>query len=161
MATLTVAAPGASLLQEYAPIIADELNVKAVLLVEELSSVATPVAKPIPAKLGPKLGSRMKEFMAAFKHSGATVITTDSGMKATVVLNDGTPVTLDEGEFEFSWKVGDGTSASDNWAALGANSGVVLLDTVLTEELVLEGLARGCDAVPRGRSPPVLREGRA
>ena len=145
LATLTVAAPGASLLQEYAPIIADELNVKAVLLVEELSSVATPVAKPIPAKLGPKLGSRMKEFMAAFKHSGATVITTDSGMKATVVLNDGTPVTLDEGEFEFSWKVGDDSSASDNWAALGANSGVVLLDTVLTDELVLEGLAR--DAV--------------
>ncbi len=146
LASLTVAAPGADLLRDYAPIIADELNVKDVLLVDDLSSVATPVAKPIPAKLGPKLGSRMKDFMAAFKQHGAAITSDDAGMHATVTLADGTAVTLDEGEFEFSWKVGsDPSGGADNWAALGANSGVVLLDTVLTDELVAEGLAR--DAV--------------
>ncbi len=145
LASLTVAAPGAETLHEHRAIIADELNVKEVLLVDDLTSVATPVAKPIPAKLGPKLGSRMKDFMSAFKQSGAVVTTDDSGMHATVTLGDGTAVTLDEGEFEFSWRVGDTGTAADSWAALGANSGVVLLDTVLTEELVAEGLAR--DAV--------------
>ncbi len=145
LASLTVAAPGAESLREYGAIIADELNVKDVVLLNDLASVATPVAKPIPAKLGPKLGSRMKDFMSAFKQNGAAVSSDDSGMHATVTLADGTAVTLDEGEFDFSWKVGTDPTSSDNWAALGANSGVVLLDTVLTEELVAEGLAR--DAV--------------
>jgi isoleucyl-tRNA synthetase len=146
LASLTVAAPGAAQLQEYAAIIADELNVKNVVLLDDLGAVATPVAKPIPSKLGPKLGARMKDFMAAFKQHGATVSSGPSGMQATVTLADGTPVTLDEHEFEFSWKVAaQDAEATDNWAALGANSGVVLLDTVLTDELVAEGLAR--DAV--------------
>jgi isoleucyl-tRNA synthetase len=140
LSSLTVASPSATSLADFSDIIADELNVKSVVLQPALHEVATAVAKPIPAKLGPKLGNRMKDFMAAFKTSGATVHTDDTGMHATVVLADGTPVVLDEGEFEFSWKVGAGDQ--NNWSALDANSGVVLIDTALTDELVAEGLAR-------------------
>jgi isoleucyl-tRNA synthetase len=143
LAALTVAHPSAAALTEFAGIIADELNVKSVVLQPSLAEVATPVAKPIPAKLGPKLGGRMKDFMAAFKQHGAVVTTDESGMHATVTLSDGTPVTLDEGEFDFSWTVSG--AAENAWSALSANSGVVLLDTVLTDELMSEGLAR--DAV--------------
>jgi isoleucyl-tRNA synthetase len=140
LSSLTVAAPGARALEEFSAIIADELNVKSVVLQPALHEVAVAVAKPIPAKLGPKLGNRMKDFMAAFKQTGAVVSTDATGMHATVTLADGTPVTLDEGEFDFSWKVGSGEE--NNWSALGANAGVVLIDTVLTDELIAEGLAR-------------------
>jgi isoleucyl-tRNA synthetase len=140
LSSLTVASPDAELLRNFTDIIADELNVREVILQPALHEVATAAAKPIPAKLGPKLGNRMKDFMAAFKQNGAVVSTDSNGMHATVTLADGTAVTLDEGEFDFSWKVG--TGAENNWSALGENTGVVLIDTVLTEELVAEGLAR-------------------
>jgi isoleucyl-tRNA synthetase len=140
LSSLTVASPDAHVLTDFMDIIADELNVREVILQPALHEVATAVAKPIPAKLGPKLGSRMKDFMSAFKQNGAVVSTDDAGMHATVTMGDGTTVTLDEGEFDFSWKVG--TGAENNWSALGANTGVVLIDTLLTEELLAEGLAR-------------------
>jgi isoleucyl-tRNA synthetase len=140
LSSLTVAAPGAESLRDFVAIIADELNVKQVILQPALHEVATAVAKPIPAKLGPKLGGRMKDFMSAFKQTGAVVTTDQNGMHATVTLADGTEVTLDEGEFDFSWKVG--ANDQNNWAALGANAGVVLIDTVLTDELAAEGIAR-------------------
>jgi isoleucyl-tRNA synthetase len=140
LSSLTVASPDAEGLRDFTDIIADELNVKSVVLQPALHEVATAVAKPIPAKLGPKLGSRMKDFMSAFKQTGAVVSTDANGMHATVTMADGTTVTLDEGEFDFSWKVG--TADHNNWAALGANTGVVMIDTVLTAELEAEGLAR-------------------
>ena len=57
----------------------------------------------------------------------------------------------EEHEFDFSWTVvsarATGDSAADNtannsWAPLDGNTGVVLLDIVLTPELSSEGLAR-------------------
>jgi isoleucyl-tRNA synthetase len=155
LASLTVASESAGLLEGFQDIIADEMNVRVVILEPNLSAVATPQAKPIPAKLGPKLGNRMKDFMSAFKSAGAVVARGSEGLTATVTLADGTPVILDEHEFDFSWTVvaaaGTGGSASGNasgnaaenaWAPLDGNTGVVLLDIVLTPELSSEGLAR-------------------
>jgi isoleucyl-tRNA synthetase len=141
--SLKVAAPDAASLRPFTEIIADELNVKHVHLETDLASVATPVAKPIPAKLGPKLGNRMKDFMSAFKQHGAVVAQTDTGLTASVALADGVVITLDDTEFDFSWTVAE--AQGDAWAALGANTGVVVLDVELTPALVAEGMAR--DAV--------------
>jgi isoleucyl-tRNA synthetase len=146
LAGLTVAAEGASTLEPYRSIIADELNVKEVSLENDISQVAAPLAKPIPAKLGPKLGNRMKDFMAAFKKDGAAVTAAaDGSLQATVVLGDGTPIVLDAHEFEFTWQVVERADREQGWGALPGTSGVVLLDTTLSPDLVAEGLAR--DAV--------------
>jgi isoleucyl-tRNA synthetase len=146
LASLTVASESAGMLENFKDIIADEMNVRVVVLEPNLSAVATPHAKPIPAKLGPKLGNRMKDFMSAFKSAGAVVTQGPEGLTATVTLADGTPVVLDEHEFDFSWTVvstavGD-VAGEHAWAPLDGNTGVVLLDIVLTPELSSEGLAR-------------------
>jgi hypothetical protein len=84
------------------------------------------------------------------------VVSTDAtGMHATVTLADGTPVTLDEGEFDFSWTISVASAGNfidalaferslpgDYWANLPDGSGLVLIDIRLTDELIAEGLAR-------------------
>jgi isoleucyl-tRNA synthetase len=143
LSSLTVAAGTATSLNAFASIIADELNVKSVTFLDDISEVAAPLAKPIPAKLGAKLGSRMKDFMAAYKQHGAVVTARDDGaLQATVSLADGSDVVLEADEFEFAWKVVESADREQGWGALPGTSGVVLLDITLLPELVSEGMAR-------------------
>jgi isoleucyl-tRNA synthetase len=130
LSSLTVAAPGAGRLLAYADLIADEVNVQQVKLIETVGDLAETVLNVIPAALGPRLGPRTQHVIAA----------TRKGDWAE--LPDGTVeaggVKLEQGEFELRLRPSDpGSSRS-----LPGEVGIVSLDLETTPELEAEGLAR-------------------
>ena len=129
LATLTVAGPGSSDLQSFTDLIADEVNVKQVVLTDDVGSVATSVLQVVPAALGPRLGGQTQQVIKAVKAG-------DWHRQGDVVVAGG--FTLEEGEYSLKLVASEGGASS----ALGDGKGVVVLDCALTPELEAEGVAR-------------------
>jgi isoleucyl-tRNA synthetase len=134
LASLTVAGRGADALDDYRDLIADELNVKSVLLASEIGDRATFVLKPQGKVLGPKLGGGVQQVLAAAKNGAWR----DLGNGSVEVTSPSGPVILEPGEFELAVQAPDGRAT----AALPGNAAVVELDVEITAELHAEGLAR-------------------
>jgi isoleucyl-tRNA synthetase len=129
LATLTVAVPGADRLAAFTGLIADEVNVKHVVLTDDVAAVASHDLQVVPAVLGPRLGRDTQSVIRAVK-SG------DWRWDGDRVVAGG--FELEPGEFEVRLVVaGDGASTS-----LAGGAGVVVLDTHLTPELEAEGTTR-------------------
>ena len=133
---LTVVLEGSKDLSEFASIIADELNVKKVELVE-LSLDSTKdfgVVKQLTVNsrvAGPRLGKDVQQVIGAAKSGNWTEVD-------GVVTVGG--VELIEGEYDLSL-VADVTDTSDQIAIL-PGGGFVILDGNVTPELEVEGAAR-------------------
>ena len=137
LSKLTVVTPDASKLESFATIIAEELNVKEVELVELAveSTQAFGVEKQLTVNsraLGPRLGKQVQEIIQAAK-AGNWELTGSS-----VSVNG---VELIEGEYEISLVAKDESSAEKLIGILPAG-GFVILTRVVTDELAAEGLAR-------------------
>jgi isoleucyl-tRNA synthetase len=130
LAWLRVAAPGASRLAPLAELIADELNVKKLELVEDVGDLAHSVLNVIPAAVGPRLGKLTPKIMAAARR-GDWSLDADGG-----VIVAGTKLT--EGEFDLRLRPIDPTSSR----TLNGDAGIVTLELETTPELEAEGLAR-------------------
>jgi isoleucyl-tRNA synthetase len=105
------------------------VNVKQVVLTDDVAAVASSELQVVPAALGPRLGGRTQEVIKAVK-AGAWRRDGD-----TVIAGD---VVLQPGEFHLKLVVaGDAASAS-----LPDGDGVVVLDTTVTPELEAEGTTR-------------------
>lgn len=129
LASLTVAVPGADRLDAFTSLIADEVNVKALQLTDDVASVASHELQVVPATLGPRLGGRTQQVIKAVK-------TGDWHREGDVVVAGG--IELQPGEYQLKLVVaGDGASTS-----LSGGAGVVVLDTEVTPELEAEGTAR-------------------
>jgi isoleucyl-tRNA synthetase len=129
LASLTVAVADAELLRPLADIVADEVNVKSVIVTDDVASVASRDLQVVPAALGPRLGGRTQEVIRAVKAGNWTVDGDD-------VVAGG--IALMPGEYQLRLVTG-GDSAS---TSLGTRDGVVVLDTAVTPELAAEGVAR-------------------
>ena len=134
LAALTVVTPDAAALAPFADILRDELNVKAVELVEFDDSLAA--AYGITRRLavnaraaGPRIGKQVQQVIAAAKAG-------DWSLDGDGVVVGGVP--LVEGEFSLELELADPAAA----VVFLPGSGFVLLDTVVTPELEAEGLAR-------------------
>ncbi len=129
LSTLTVAVPGASSLGDFRDLIADEVNVKEVVLTDDVKAHCEQVLTVVPRVLGPRVGGSVQQVIKAVKAGDWTLV-------------DGQPtaagVTLQEGEYELKLVAADASHS----AALPGESGVVVLDTTVTPELEAEGLAR-------------------
>ena len=125
LANITIAGADVS---KYADIIRDELNVKQINFVADITSVADSFVYLITPKIGARLGSALREIVPAVKQGNYKI----DGDK--LVVGD---YTLNSDEFENRLTVRDGITG----AALPDNTAVVVLDTELTPELVVEGLA--------------------
>jgi len=127
--SLTVASPDLSGAAAFADIIRDEVNVRDIHFSNDVGSVATRELQVLPKALGPRLGAQVQSVIAAVK-------------KGEWTIDNGVPVvggiTLQEGEFTLKLVAAPGSAS----AALGASSGVVVLDVEVTPELEAEGAAR-------------------
>ena len=130
LSSLTVAAPGAGRLLDYADLIADEVNVQQVKLVETVGDLAETVLNVIPAALGPRLGERTQHVIAAARRGDWSRLS-----DGTVVAGG---VELEPGEFELRLRPSDPRSSR----TLAGEVGIVSLDLETTPELEAEGLAR-------------------
>ncbi len=130
LARLTVAGAEAEALSPFVELLADELNVKEVVLTDDLDAHASFVLRPDGRALGPRLGG---DVQAVFRAAKAGEWTADP---------DGTiscaGASLEPAEYTLALVAPEGTAA----AALRTDDAVVVLDTDVTAELAVEGLAR-------------------
>ena len=129
LASLTVAHPEAGRLEPFAALIADEVNVKSVLLEEASDELASTDLQLIPAALGPRLGARTQEVIRAVKAGNWRI---DNGI---VVAGD---VELVEGEYDLKIVA---TNEAES-ATFARGDGIVTLDIQVTPALEAEGVAR-------------------
>jgi isoleucyl-tRNA synthetase len=127
--SVTVAAADADRLADFVDVIADEVNVRQVVLTTDVASVATERLQLVPALLGPRLGKDVQQVIKAHKAGDWTV-------EGDVVTVGG--VVLEAGEYTLDL-VASGDQAS---AGLGAHAGVIALDIEVNDELEVEGRAR-------------------
>jgi isoleucyl-tRNA synthetase len=131
LANLTIAARDAETLNPYRGIIADEVNVKEVVLTSDLNEVGAFELTVVPSVLGPRVGKQVQQVINAVKQGEWTQDETTG-----VVTAGG--VELAEGEYVLRLVAADPSRAT----TLPSNTGVVVLDTDLTSELEAEGVAR-------------------
>jgi isoleucyl-tRNA synthetase len=137
LSKLTVVTTEASKLNEFASIIAEELNIKEVELVELAveSTQAFGVEKQLTVNsraLGPRLGKQVQEIIQAAKAGNW-----ESNSQGVSVNG----VALEEGEYEISLIAKD-ESSEEKLIGILPGGGFVILNRVVTEELAAEGLAR-------------------
>ncbi|MEY2552661.1 MAG: isoleucyl-tRNA synthetase [Ilumatobacteraceae bacterium] len=131
LSRLTIAASDTASLEPFREIIADEINVKEVVLSTDLDSVGEFQLTVVPSVLGPRLGKDVQKVIAAVKQGQW------NRDESTGVVSAG-GFELADGEYSLRLVAADPERA----ATLTANSGVVVLDIDLTTELEAEGVAR-------------------
>jgi isoleucyl-tRNA synthetase len=129
LASLTVATPDANALAPFTGLVADEVNVKDVRLVEDVASVAESVLQVVPAVAGPRLGPDVQTVIRAVRAGDWHRV--DDGVVAGGIA-------LEEGEYTLRLVAADEAAS----ASLPRGDGVVVLDLAVTNELAAEGLAR-------------------
>ncbi|GIE82614.1 isoleucine--tRNA ligase [Actinoplanes philippinensis] len=129
LASLTVATADGSRLAGLGDLVKDEVNVKDVVFTDDVAAYCQQVLTVVPRALGPRVGKQVQQVIKAVKAGEWQLV-------------DGAPVaagvTLADGEYELKLVASD----VENSAPLPAGGGVVVLDTVVTDELATEGLAR-------------------
>ncbi|HXW78045.1 MAG TPA: isoleucine--tRNA ligase [Acidimicrobiales bacterium] len=127
--SVTVAGAGAPALEPYADLIADELNVKQVLLVDDVSEVADLVLRVDPSVIGPRFGAATQQVISAVRRGEWARTAHGVQVAGRVLAAD---------EYFMSLMPKD----PDAGRALPGNELVVSLALGVTPELAREGLAR-------------------
>jgi isoleucyl-tRNA synthetase len=129
LARLTVATSDAAALEPFTALLTDEVNVKDVVLTDDVATYCQQVLTVVPRTLGPRVGKQVQQVIKAVKAGDWELV-------------DGAPVAagvaLQEGEYELRLVASDAESS----APLPGGAGVVVLDTHVTPELAAEGVAR-------------------
>jgi isoleucyl-tRNA synthetase len=124
-------------LTEVLPIVADELNVKAVVFAESEGSFGRWRAKPNYKVLGPKLGNRVKKVAAILADDdGALASALARGEKVTISPDDGPTISLTPDDVDMVQEVTEG------WGVASDGGLTVALDLEVTDDLRREGQAR-------------------
>ena len=117
------------------PVVKEELNVKEVQFNDDMTEYIEYQIKPNFQVLGKTLGPKMKELQQLLSKLTSGEIATISEKGLTVQL-DGEDFELNTENTLISIKQKEGYASTSN------NRTIVVLDTELTDELILEGLAR-------------------
>ena len=128
LSTLMVAGPRAHELRGYVDLIADEVNVKEVVLTDDVTGVADEVLTVVPSAIGPRLGEQTQKVIVAVKQCEWSRRDDGTVEAAGAVL----------GEDEYTLLLAARPDAS---RALPDRAGVVRLDLETTEALEREGRA--------------------
>jgi isoleucyl-tRNA synthetase len=127
---LTVAGPDAAALEPFRDLIAEEVNVKTVVLTDQLEGAGEPVLTVLPKVAGPRLGPDVQKVIKAVKAGDWS-----SEGDGTVVAAG---ITLQQEEFELRLRAQDEATTR----VLPGDRDVVVVGLEVTPELDAEGLAR-------------------
>ena len=124
-----------TIIGDLLPVIKEELNVKEIIFKEDMTEYLEYVAKPNFQVLGKVLGPKIKELQEILNKltSKEIIKITEKGLKIKL---DGKSFELTSDNTLISIKQKEGYASTSN------NKTIVVLETELTEELILEGLAR-------------------
>jgi isoleucyl-tRNA synthetase len=126
-----------SWLEEHAPLIREELNVKQVEFAPKADQYITYTVLPDLKRLGPRLGKRLPALKSALAKADAAALLNELETSKHVTFQlDGEQVALDAEDLQVRLQ------AKPGWAAAQGKSAVVVLSTELTDALISEGLAR-------------------
>ncbi len=128
LASLTVAAADTDELEPFRSIIADEVNVRDVVLTDDVAAAGTWVLSLVPAVLGPRVGADVQHLIKAVKAGSWT--RDDNG-----VTVDGRTLADDE----YSLRL---VPADEETTRALIGGGLVVLDLTPSPELEAEGTAR-------------------
>ncbi len=117
------------------PVIEEELNVKQVMFKEDMTEYLEYIVKPNFKVLGKELGPKIKALQELISKLTSNEISKITEIGLTVKL-EGEDFELNSENTLVSIKQKEGYASTSN------NRTIVVLDTELTEELLLEGLAR-------------------
>ena len=126
------------ILKDLVDLIKEELNVKEVVFENDLSKYMNYFVKPNFKDVGKVFGSNIKEFQTKLEN-----ITTDDILK----LENGASISMDIAGTSYDVNkdmVDIRISSKEGFNVGSENNNFVILNTTLTEELILEGLAREC-----------------
>ena len=129
LAALVIAHPEAESLAPFTDLIADEVNVKAVELSDDVASLGTFELAVNPRLLGPRLGARVQQVIRAVKAGDWA----QSGERVTAAGDRARTRRV---------RAADDRAEPGSASALPGNTGLVALDTEVTPELAAEGTAR-------------------
>ncbi len=130
LAQLTVAGPHAGELAELADLIADEVNVRSVILTDDPTPFANPQLSVVFKVAAPRLGAAIQAVANAAKRGDWEILVDGAARVGSEILRPG----------EFDMKVSP--LDASNTRPLADMAGVVVLDLELTAELEVEGRAR-------------------
>ena len=117
------------------PVITEELNVKEVMFKDDMTEYLEYIVKPNFKVLGKALGAKIKELQGLLQNA-----TTEQVNK---INNGGWMVSLGGDDFTITEEmVITEVKQKEGYASASNNRTCVVLETELTEELILEGLAR-------------------
>jgi isoleucyl-tRNA synthetase len=124
-------------LRDHLDLIRDELNVREVHFVPNADDYVTYNVTPNFRALGPRVGKRMPALKKALAEAdGATLLAQLESNGSVAIEIDGDPLSLGPDE------IGVTLRARPGFAAASGSSGVVVLSTTLSDELIAEGLFR-------------------
>jgi isoleucyl-tRNA synthetase len=135
--SVTVATPDAARLADFTALISDEVNVRHVVLTDDVASVATEQLQLVPKALGPRLGKNVQNVIK--DHKLGDWSSTDGSAGRLVVVGG---VELMEGEYTLALVASDDLGEGQASTGLSKSAGVIVLDIEVTDELEIEGRAR-------------------
>ncbi len=127
---LTVAAPDAATLEPFRDLIADEVNVKEVVLTTDVDAYASRTLTVVFKEAAPRLGPATQAVAGAARRGDWALLGDGTARVGVEVLADG------------EWELKLVPVAPDSARALPGREGLVVLDVVVDEELEAEGAAR-------------------
>ena len=128
--SVTIAHPDSAALEPFVSLIADEANVKSVVLEADAAQRATTSLVVVPAAIGPRLGELTQKVIAAVRR-GEWRLAENGAVEVA-------GVTLGDGEYELRVVPSD----PDVGRVIDEGRGVVVVDTEVTPELEAEGTVR-------------------
>jgi len=123
-------------LDRFLPDTLDELNVKAVQVVDSLQGVAEPIVRFNLKLVGPRLGPKLVEARRVLESERARVYESAVKGEPVFLTVDGEKLPFESSELILDLEAREGYSV----AATGAFA--VALDTTLDEQLIVEGMVR-------------------
>lgn len=124
------------LISDLVSLIEEELNIKKVVFVDDLNEYMNLSVKPNFKVVGKLFGPLIKEFQNKLENLSSTEINTlEKGNSITMIIGDKeTKITPEMVDIRISSKEGFNVGMENN--------NFIILDTTLTEDLILEGIAR-------------------